>query len=186
MSILDVTAIAQGPLLAKAQAQSAPVAVPDNSGCHRFEPTASDADWNAGLVAQMSVEYFVGGQSVWKSPLCNVQPHDPSTTGHVESPHLSINWPFDTRIGQYVFVLWGDPAIDTKPDPRTIPVVGASSVVNCKASIAASVGVRQYCAPTAAQLPAPLPAPIMLAQPVAMPPLQDTGPPMSIPDGGTA
>jgi hypothetical protein len=163
MTDLDTTAIAQAPMLAQAIAQSASTAVPDNSGSHRFEPLAGDADWNNGLVVNMAVEFFIGGQSVYKIPSVNVAPAK-AASGTVEAPHFTLNFPFDPRIGQPVFVLWGNPAIDTQPDPRAVPIVGASTVVTAKPSISASVGVRQCAAPTFAQLPAPIAAPVLTVQ----------------------
>lgn len=133
MSILDVTAIAQGPMLAKQAAQSAAVVLPDNSASHRFEPIAAVADWSLGLTVDIFTQFFVGGNLVGTQLTTGVRPCL-LTDGTTEAPHTT----FPMNMG-----------------------LGVTTVVSCTPSLPASVGLRQCAAPTAAQLPAKLPAPVL-------------------------
>lgn len=137
-------------MLSKQVAQSAPVAVPDNCRSHRFEPQAADADWNNGLTVDITTTFFVGGNPVWQNITRGVRPVLLLDGVTVEPPHTSFHFPADPKSGLPVF-----------DQASLIPIVGASTVVKCVPSMAASVGIRQCAAPVAAQLPAPLPAPVL-------------------------
>lgn len=171
---LDTAVIAQTACKALVPVVSSDTAIPAGCGSHRFEPQAADAAWNAGLVVQVAFEYSRGGSVVYTSGAVNVAPHDPSTTGVSAPPHACLNHNFDPRIGKYVLVLWGDPAIDTAPDPRAIAVDDCTVKIKIIPSHDTTLAGRFTAAPTNDLLPTSIAMPV-ITDPQATASLQTQG-----------
>lgn len=175
---LDTTAIVQK---IQQSGQSSAIAVPDGTQAHRFEPimdTAAQTAYMAGMLVNMSIQFFINGVAAHDKPLVYTLSSKDALgnlitdlAGNPVSPHVAFLHPFDRRINQPVMSLWIDVpgpygpdleafAATLPPDPRAVPIVNCTTQVSFTSSLMANIGVRQCAAPSLAQMPAPLPAPV--------------------------